>query len=82
MPHITELLNKLNLFPDRSVDRKQIIQDFANLYGVSPNTVYRSLREIRKPKTLRRSDAGSPRGINKKDLEKYCQIIAALKIRS
>ena len=79
---LIDLLNKLNFFPGRSSDRKNIIQDFAKLYGVSPNTVYSSLREIRKPKTLRRSDAGNPRSIDIKELEKYCQIIAALKIRS
>lgn len=79
---LIELQYKTSLFPARSADKKCIILDFANLYGVSINTVYRSLREIRKPRPVRRADAGSPRRINKKELEKYCTIIAALKVRS
>jgi len=79
---LIELQNKICLFPARSADKVRIIQDFANFYDVSLNTVYRSLREICKPKLIRRSDAGNPRCINKKDLDKYCATIAALKIRS
>lgn len=79
---LIELKNKIDLFPARSPDKVRIIQDFAHLYGVSTNTVYYSLREIRKPRPIRRSDAGIPRRSNKKELETYCEIIAALKVRS
>lgn len=79
---LIELQNKISLFSARSLDKKRIVRDFADLYGVSTNTVYRSLRDIRKPRPIRRSDAGNPRRINKKELEKYCAVIAALKIRS
>lgn len=79
---LIELQNKIRLFPARSADKVNVIKDFASLYGVSTNTVYRSLREIRKPRSVRRSDAGTPRRLNKTELEKYCTIIAALKIRS
>lgn len=79
---LIELQNKISLFSARSLDKKNIIRDFADLYGVSTNTVYRSLRDIRKPRPIRRSDVGNPRKLNKKDLEKYCSVIAALKVRS
>ncbi len=79
---LIELKNKIDLFPARSPDKVRIIQDFANLYGVSTNTVYCSLRGIRKPKHIRRSDAGIPRCLNKKELEIYCETIAAIKFRS
>ena len=79
---LIELQDRLGLFPTRSAERKRMIQDFADSYGVSVNTVYRSLRQRRKPKPLRRSDVGAPRQIGKAEMEKYCQIIAALKIKS
>ncbi len=79
---LIELLNKLNLFSPRSAERKIFIKNFADLYGVSLNTVYRSLREIKNPKPLKRIDAGSPRNLDIKVLEEYCQVIAAIKIRS
>ncbi|NDY71841.1 hypothetical protein DO021_07180 [Desulfobacter hydrogenophilus] len=77
-----ELINPIEPLPFRSSERKKTIIEFADLYGVSINTVYRRLRERKKPKSLRRSDYGNPRSIEKKDLKKYCEVIAAIKIKS
>jgi len=79
---IFELQNKLGLFPARSADRKLVIQDFAKLYGVSAKSVYRALKKFKKEKALKRSDAGIPRRYNREELKNYCQIIAALKLKS
>ena len=59
-----------------------MIQKFAELYGVSTNTVYRNLRERRWPKNSNRSDAGVPRKLSQTEMEKYCQVIAAMKLRT
>jgi hypothetical protein len=77
-----DLQNKLAMFPARSSDRKRIVHDFADLYGVSVKGVYRALQKYRNPQKMKRSDAGVPRGLPKEELEKYCQIIAALKLKS
>jgi len=77
-----ELINRIEPLPFRCSERKEIIIEFADLYGVSINTVYRRLRERKKPKSLRRSDYGNPRSIEKKDLKKYCEVIAAIKVKS
>lgn len=79
---LIELQNTISLFSDRSAEKVQVIQNFADLYGVSKNSVYRALRENRKPRHIKRSDSGKPRFSNKNEVEKYCTIIAALKIRS
>lgn len=79
---IVELNNRLQLLPPRSNERKRIVEEFANLYGVSTSTVYRSVRRMFKPQSLKRSDSGKPRNIDPQQMEKYCKIIAALKLRS
>jgi hypothetical protein len=44
--------------------------------------VYRRLRELHRPKGLRRADRGSPRALPGEELERYCEIVAALKVRT
>lgn len=79
---LIELQNRISLFSTRSVEKKQMITAFAALYGVTPNTVYRCLRERRKPKALYRADTGVSRGISKREMERYCQLIAVMKVRT
>nr|WP_321404931.1 IS481 family transposase [uncultured Desulfobacter sp.] len=79
---LVELKNRLDLFPARASERKNLVCEFAELYGVSVNTVYRSIRELFKPKALRRSDTGNPRQMETQKMETYCRTIAALKLRS
>jgi hypothetical protein len=54
----------------------------AQLYGVSDDTLYRALRERLRPRSLRRADHGHPRVMPRAELERYCEIIAALKLRT
>jgi len=59
-----------------------MMQEIAKLYGVSEATLYRALREYSRPKALRRSDYGQPRILAIEEMETYCEIIAAMKIRT
>ncbi len=79
---LIELKRNLDLFPARSDERKRIIHSFAQLYDVSVSSIYRAIRERCKPKGLRRSDAGVSRILKTLEMEKYVQIIAAMKIRT
>lgn len=54
----------------------------ADLYGVSPSTVYRALNLIHKPHAAQRADHGKPRVLPKSELERYCELIATLKLRT
>ena len=77
-----EIKKRLDLLPSRSEERKNVVKTFGDLYGVSANSVYRALRERGKPKGLRRSDVGKSRILPTSEMEWYCQIIAAMKIRT
>ena len=79
---LVEIKKRLDLLPARSVERNNVIKAFGDLYGVSINSVYRALRERAKPKGLRRSDVGKSRILPTSEMEWYCQIIAAMKIRT
>ena len=79
---IVRLRNRLGNLPSRSHERRLIMQEAANLYDVSEATLYRALREYNKPKALRRSDHGTSRILPVIEMEAYCEIIAAMKMRT
>ena len=79
---LVELQNRLCLFPVRNKERKQLVKEFADLYGVSSSTVYRSVRKMFKPMSMKRSDLGKSRQIDPDKLHRYCQTMAAIKLRS
>jgi hypothetical protein len=76
------LRRKLEELPPRSEERRHLIVDCADLHGVSDDTIYRALREQFRPRSLHRRDRGKPRRAARDDLERYCEIIAALKVRT
>ena len=54
----------------------------ALLYGLSTGTVYREMNRVRRPHTAHRADLGKPRVLAQPDLERYCEFVAALKLRT
>ncbi|MCP4826568.1 MAG: recombinase family protein, partial [Shimia sp.] len=56
------LRTRLAGLPPRSAARREEIGRIADLFGVSPSTVYRALKTLHQPKGLRRADRGKPRG--------------------
>ncbi len=79
---LISLRQRLDLLPARCRERKLLIEETANLYGISADTLYRLLREQSRPKSLRRADRGQPRKLSQSEMESYCEIIAAFKIRT
>jgi hypothetical protein len=79
---LISLRHRLSGLPNRSKERRSIMQETAALYGISESTLYRALREHNRPKPLRRSDRGKPRILPAEEMEAYCEIIAAIKIRT
>ncbi len=79
---IVQLRQRLASLPRHSSDRRALIQTTAELYGVSEHTIYRILRERSQVKSARRIDYDQPRVMARATLERYCEIIAALKIRT
>ena len=76
------LRQRLDLLPPKSVERVAQVASVAELYGVSTDTVYRLLRGLHKPKVAQRTDCGQPRVLPKAELERYCELVAALKLRT
>lgn len=76
------LRQRLDRLPPKSPERAAQVKSIAELYAVSTDTVYRALRDLHKPKAAQRGDRGKPRVLPKAELEHYCELIAALKLRT
>jgi hypothetical protein len=79
---LLDLRRRLGTLSARSPERRRLMQQTAALYGISEGTLYRALRERAQPKALQRADYGVPRILPKGELERYGEIIAALKLRT
>src|SRR2546428_5573741 len=79
---LSDLRRQLEPLPPRSAERRHRIQEAAAFYGISEPTLYRLLRQRRQPRSLGRADRGSPRVLPKAELERYLELIAALKVRT
>ncbi|ECH9261868.1 transposase family protein [Salmonella enterica subsp. enterica] len=79
---LLQLRQRLDRLPPKSPERAIQIATVAQLYGVSATTVYRSLHRTLRPRTAHRRDHGRPRVMSRPDLEYYCELIAALKLRT
>jgi hypothetical protein len=76
------LRQRLDRLPRKSPERVAQVKAVAELYNVSTDTVYRLLRDFYKPKAAQRADHGRPRVLPKAELERFCELIAALKLRT
>lgn len=79
---LLDLRRRLSLLPPRSPQRRQLMRDTAQLYGVSEDPLYRILRDRLRPRAVHRADRGQPRVMARAQLERYCELIAALKLRT
>jgi hypothetical protein len=79
---LLELHRRLATLPPRSHERRLVMQNTARLYGVSEPTLYRALAARGRPKLVRRADRGTPRVLPQEQLERYCELIAAIKVRT
>jgi len=79
---LLQLRQRLDRLPPKSPERATQIAAVADLYGISTTTVYRALSDFRKPHAVHRADYGKSRLLPAVDLERYCELIAALKLRT
>ena len=79
---LVDLRQRLSALPPQSPARRQVIQEVAIVYDVSEATVYRALKRRSYLRRARRVDQGMPRLLPVDQLERYCEVIAALKLRS
>jgi hypothetical protein len=79
---LSALRRRLVALPARHPERSALIASTARLYAVSRATLYRLLRGERRPKDAHRADRGRPRAMPATEVERWCQIVAAMKVRT
>jgi hypothetical protein len=79
---LLQLRQRIDRLPKKSSERAAQIDAAAALYGVSSATVYRSLLNFPKLRDVHRADRGKPRVLPQAELTRYCELIAALKLRT
>lgn len=79
---LLDFRRRLEQLPPRHAERRILVNNAAQLFGMSRAAIYRALKGQLRPLGLRRADCGSPRKIPRANLERYCELVAALKIRT
>ena len=79
---LVDLRRRLSLLAPRDPARVEVVCRAAEAYGVSIWTIYRSLRELTRPRQVRRADHGTTRVAPRAEMERYAEIVAALKVRT
>ncbi|MGC9271652.1 IS481 family transposase [Acidiphilium sp.] len=79
---IATLRRRLAALPARHPERDTLMKSTAQLYAVSRATLYRLLRGDRRPRDTHRSDRGRPRSMPAAEIERWCEIVAAMKVRT
>jgi hypothetical protein len=81
---LATLRRRLAALPGRHPQREALLSSTAELYAVSRVTLYRLLRGERRPRPrdAHRADRGTPRVMPAAEIERWCEIIAAMKVRT
>lgn len=79
---LAALRRRLAALPARHPERVATMVSTAQLYAVSRATLYRLLRGDRRSKDAHRADRGRPRSMPAPEIERWCEIVAAMKVRT
>ena len=76
------LQNQLDALSPRNAQRKKLVAETCESLGISASTLRRQLRNHQLPYLAFRSDFNKPRTLTEVDMRRYCELIAALKLRT
>ena len=79
---LAALRRRLAALPARHPERGLLMASTAQLYAVSRATLYRLLRGDHRPKGAHRADRGQLRAMPAPEIERWCEIVAAMKVRT
>jgi transposase InsO family protein len=79
---IVGLYHQLANLSAKHPERNRFIREAAQAFNVSLSTVRRALKNYQQPRSIQRIDYNKPRKISIEEMIHYCELIAALKIRS
>jgi len=79
---LVTLRRRLAALPGRHPQREASLSSTAELYVISRATLYRLLRGERRPRDAHRADPDTPRVMPASGIERWCEIIASMKVRT
>lgn len=79
---IVTLYHQLANLSAKHPDRNKLIKETAEVFSVSFSTVRRAIKNYSQPHSIKRADYNKPRKTSFEEMLRYCELIAALKIRS
>ena len=79
---LATLRRRLAALSPRHPERRRLMESTAQLYAISRATLYRLLRDDRRPREAYRSDRGRPRAGPADEIERLCAVVAAMKLRT
>ena len=79
---LATLRRKLAMLPARHPERAELLRSTYTLYGVSRATLYRQLRGERRVRDAHRRDRGTARVMPVAEIERWCEIVAAMQART
>ena len=79
---LATLHRRLAALPARHPERAALMASTAQLYAVSRARLYRLLRGDRRPRDAHREDRGRPRSMPAPEIERWCEIVATMKLRT
>lgn len=79
---LLDLKRRLHTLAPQSAERRRLVQECAALYGISESTLYRRLRAGSQIRPAQRQDRGVPKVLPEAELVRYCELVAAIKIRT
>jgi predicted DNA-binding transcriptional regulator AlpA len=84
VPHeaLATLRRKLALLPLRHPERALLMHATYRLYGISRASLYRLLRDGKRPRDAHRADRGRARVMPNAEIEQWCEIVAAMQART
>ena len=77
-----DLRRRLDRLAPRDAGCGRLVAAAAEPHGVSRATLYRQLGDHRRPRPAHRADRGRPRAMPVGALERYRELVAALKVRT
>jgi hypothetical protein len=79
---LLQLRLRLEYLSPTNPERASQIAAMSELYGLSATSVYRALNDLLNPHTVHRVDHGQPPVLPRQEMERYCELVAALKFRT
>lgn len=79
---LLQLRQRLERLSPKNPERASQIAAMSELYGLSATSVYRAHNDLLKPHTVHLVDHGQPRVLSRQEMERYCELVAALKFRT